>query len=102
MPGRRRSLQESALGRIPPPIRVIHGKWHPSQVLNLQTDRRRERGRTLRRTRHDMGVVRHMCDRIAMMRAGKIMEMGTRKEVLGSPREEYTGTLLAVVPEACA
>jgi ABC-type glutathione transport system ATPase component len=69
-----------------------------AQILNLLKDLQRERGLSYLFISHDMGVVQHMCDRIAVMRAGKIVEMGTREEVLGSPREEYTRRLLAAVP----
>ena len=71
-----------------------------AQILNLLKDLQKERGLSYLFISHDMGVVQHMCDRIAVMRAGKIVEMGTREEVLGSPREEYTRTLLAAVPGA--
>jgi ABC-type microcin C transport system duplicated ATPase subunit YejF len=71
-----------------------------AQILNLLKDLQKERGLSYLFISHDMGVVQHMCDRIAVMKAGKIVEMGTREEVLGSPREDYTRTLLAAVPGA--
>jgi ABC-type glutathione transport system ATPase component len=69
-----------------------------AQVLNLIKDLQRELGLSLLFISHDMGVVGHMCDRIAVMRAGKIVETGPATEVIRGPREEYTRTLLAAVP----
>jgi peptide/nickel transport system ATP-binding protein len=43
---------------------------------------------------HDLGVVAHMADRIAVMRAGRIVEEGDAVDVLRSPADEYTKTLL--------
>ena len=47
---------------------------------------------------HDIGVVRHLSDRIAVMHDGKIVEEGTADRVCDSPRDPYTKTLLAAVP----
>jgi ABC-type oligopeptide transport system ATPase subunit len=71
-----------------------------AQILNLLKDLQRERGLSYLFISHDMGVIQHMCDRIAVMRAGKIVEMGPRDEVLETPREDYTRSLLAAVPNA--
>jgi ABC-type glutathione transport system ATPase component len=68
-----------------------------AQILNLLTDLRREFGLAMLFISHDMGVVSHMCDRIAVMRAGRIVEMGRAEEVIHSPREGYTRELLAAV-----
>jgi peptide/nickel transport system ATP-binding protein len=48
---------------------------------------------------HDLAVARLMGDRIAVMQAGRIVEIGPAAEVIAAPREEYTRTLLAAVPE---
>ncbi len=66
-----------------------------AQVLNLLSDLQRDTGMAYLFISHDLGVVGHLCHRIAVMKAGRIIEIGTRDEVLGSPREEYTKTLLA-------
>jgi ABC-type microcin C transport system duplicated ATPase subunit YejF len=71
-----------------------------AQILNLLKDLQRERGLSYLFISHDMGVIQHICDRIAVMRAGKIVEMGSRDEVLETPREDYTRSLLAAVPNA--
>ena len=47
---------------------------------------------------HDMGVAAEICDRIAVMYAGRIVETGTIEEVLSSPRHPYTMGLLSAVP----
>jgi ABC-type glutathione transport system ATPase component len=71
-----------------------------AQILNLLKDLQRDLGLSLLFISHDMGVVQHMCDHIAVMRGGKIVEMGTREDVIGAPRHEYTRTLLSAVPVA--
>jgi ABC-type glutathione transport system ATPase component len=43
---------------------------------------------------HDLSVISYMCDRIAVMKEGSLVELGTREEILSSPREEYTKKLL--------
>ena len=48
---------------------------------------------------HDMSVIRHICDRIAVMYAGRIVEFGTKDEVLNSPKHPYTEALLDAVPK---
>jgi oligopeptide/dipeptide ABC transporter ATP-binding protein len=47
-----------------------------------------------------MAVIQHMCRRIAVMYKGKIVETGTREEILNSPKHPYTQALLSAVPEA--
>ena len=46
-----------------------------------------------------MSVIRHICDRIAVMYAGRIVEFGTKEKVLNSPRHPYTEALLDAVPK---
>jgi peptide/nickel transport system ATP-binding protein len=46
-----------------------------------------------------MPVVRYLCDRIAVMRAGQIVEIGPAEQITSSPQHEYTRTLLAATPE---
>jgi oligopeptide transport system ATP-binding protein len=69
-----------------------------AQILNLLKDLQDEFGLTYLFIAHDLAVVRAMSDRIAVMQAGKIVEMGPADRVYGSPREEYTQELLRAVP----
>lgn len=69
-----------------------------AQILNLLKDLQRDMGLAYLFISHDMSVIDHMCDDIAVMRNGKIVEMGAREEVLRSPREQYTQELLRAVP----
>ena len=71
-----------------------------AQILNLLKDLRRDLGLSLLFISHDMGVVRHMCDRIAVMAAGRIVEMGPRDQIIDAPVHPHTRALLAAVPKA--
>jgi oligopeptide transport system ATP-binding protein len=69
-----------------------------AQIINLLDDLQDELGLTYVFVAHDIGVVRHISDRIAVMHKGKIVEEGTADQVCEHPRDAYTRKLLAAVP----
>ena len=69
-----------------------------AQVLDLIRDIRRETGMALILISHDLGVVGDLCDRIAVMYAGRIVETAATRDLLTRPRHPYTQGLLAALP----
>lgn len=69
-----------------------------AQILNLLTDLQKHFGLSYLFITHNFGVVRHVADRIAVMRRGKIVEEGEADELFSHPRTYYTKGLLAAIP----
>jgi peptide/nickel transport system ATP-binding protein len=70
-----------------------------AQILNLFLDLRQEFRLTCLFISHDLGVVRHVSDRVAIMYLGRIVELGPAASVYDAPRHPYTQGLLASVPK---
>ena len=70
-----------------------------AQILSLLDDLRRSRGLAIVFITHDFGVVAQLCDRVAVMYAGRIVEEGRTADILDTPRHPYTARLMACVPE---
>jgi len=69
-----------------------------SQILNLLRELQREFGLAYLFISHDMAVINHICDRVAVMHGGRIVESGDREQIIHRPQHEYTRALLAAVP----
>jgi ABC-type glutathione transport system ATPase component len=70
-----------------------------AQIANLLKKLQRDFGLTYLFISHSMPVVRYLCDRIAVMRRGEIVEIGPAEEITTHPQHEYTRTLLEATPE---
>jgi peptide/nickel transport system ATP-binding protein len=70
-----------------------------AQIINLFLQLKRDLDLTMLFISHDLGVVRHLCDRIAIMYLGRIVEIGPTREVYAAPRHPYTAALMAAVPK---
>jgi peptide/nickel transport system ATP-binding protein len=70
-----------------------------AQIVNLLKDLQRDFGLTYLFISHSMPVVRYLCDRIAVMRQGEIVETGGAAEITSRPQHDYTRTLLEATPE---
>jgi peptide/nickel transport system ATP-binding protein len=69
-----------------------------AQIINLLSGLRQQRGLTMLFISHDLALVNHLCDRVAVMFAGRIVESGTPAEVLHDAAHPYTRALIAAVP----
>ena len=70
-----------------------------AQVLNLLKELQEQRKLTYIFVSHDMSVIEYICDRVAIMYLGKIVEIGTKEDIFNDPRHPYTQALLSAVPK---
>jgi peptide/nickel transport system ATP-binding protein len=70
-----------------------------AQILNLLSDLKASRNLSYVFISHDMAVVRYLCDRVAVMHLGKLVEVDTSDAIFDNPQQDYTRKLLSAVPE---
>ncbi|TFB19215.1 ABC transporter ATP-binding protein [Filobacillus milosensis] len=70
-----------------------------AQVLNFMQELQEELNLTYLFISHDLGVVKHMCDRIGIMYNGRYVEEGTKEEIFNDPQHIYTKRLVAAIPD---
>jgi oligopeptide/dipeptide ABC transporter ATP-binding protein len=70
-----------------------------AQIVNLLQQLRRDMGLTLLFISHDLSVVRHLCDRVAVMYLGQVVEMGPAHQLFSAPRHPYTQALISAIPK---
>ena len=69
-----------------------------AQVLNLLADLQENLNLTYLFISHDLSVIEHICDRVAIMYLGKVVEIGTKDEIFNDPQHPYTKALLSAIP----
>lgn len=69
-----------------------------AQILNLLKELQEKLGLTYVFISHDLSVIEHLCDRVAVMYLGKIVEMAPRDEIFNNPKHPYTQALIAAIP----
>jgi peptide/nickel transport system ATP-binding protein len=69
-----------------------------AQMLDLLLQLREDLGLSYLFISHDISVVRYMCDRVAVMHLGKVVEIGEAEQVCNAPRHPYTQSLISAVP----
>ena len=70
-----------------------------AQVVNLLRELQREYGLTYLFISHSMPLVRYLCDRVAVMQRGRLVELGECEQICDASREEYTRRLISATPE---
>jgi oligopeptide/dipeptide ABC transporter ATP-binding protein len=69
-----------------------------AQIINLLEELRRKHNLTYLFIGHDLSIVRHLCDRVAVMYLGRVMETATSEELFSDPQHPYTKALIAAIP----
>jgi peptide/nickel transport system ATP-binding protein/oligopeptide transport system ATP-binding protein len=69
-----------------------------AQIINLLKDLQKDFGLTLLFITHDLGVIKHTSDRIAVMYAGKLVELASKQDLFSDPLHPYTQALLSAIP----
>ena len=69
-----------------------------AQILNLLAHLQKDLKLTYMFVSHDLSVLEHICDRLAIMYLGKVVEIGTRKDIFENPQHPYTKALLSAIP----
>jgi peptide/nickel transport system ATP-binding protein len=70
-----------------------------AQVLNFMQDIQKEFNLTYLFISHDLGIIQHMCDHIAIMYRGQFVEEGTREDIYSNPQHIYTKRLISAIPD---
>jgi ABC-type glutathione transport system ATPase component len=73
-----------------------------AEVLELLRELRDDRGMAIVFVSHDLAVIAELCDRVAIMRSGEVVEQGPTGQVIAAPRHDYTRELLGAVPKLAA
>lgn len=71
-----------------------------AQILNLLSDLKEKMGLTLLMVAHDLSVIRYICDKVAVMYLGRLVEVADTEELFTNPKHPYTSSLLKAVPSA--